>query len=241
MLEGWYDHHINHLLKKQYSIIKVELGMQLGRSTIAFFLAVKEKIFLANRWNWNMFSCLHQIHVLFSTTNLNEFNIKWQQSWNIVSSLHLKKSAAEKSCLNSEIHQAGLATAVSPNWRVKTEHSVDNPAPILRWNSSYESAANDRGLGQCYCSDLMLISADPSRRDMEISYAGSKRCRRILILAQNPKSKIQNPKSKIQNPKSKIQNPKSKIQNPKSKIQNPKSKIQNPNGAVWGRHKKNED
>ena len=28
---------------------------------------------------------------------------------------------------------------------------------------------------------------------------------------------------------------------PKSKIQNPKSKIQNPNGAVWGRHKKNED
>lgn len=68
MLEGWYDHHINHLLKKQYSIIKVELGMQLGRSTIAFFLAVKEKIFLANRWNWNMFSCLHQIHVLFSTT-----------------------------------------------------------------------------------------------------------------------------------------------------------------------------
>ena len=36
-------------------------------------------------------------------------------------------------------------------------------------------------------------------------------------------------------------NPKSKIRNPKSKIQNPKSKIQNPNGAVWGRHKKNED
>ena len=28
---------------------------------------------------------------------------------------------------------------------------------------------------------------------------------------------------------------------PKSKIQNPKSEIQNPNGAVWGRHKKNED
>lgn len=26
-----------------------------------------------------------------------------------------KKSAAEKSCLNSEIHQAGLATAVSPS------------------------------------------------------------------------------------------------------------------------------
>ena len=28
--------------------------------------------------------------------------------------------------------------------------------------------------------------------------------------------------------------------NPKSKLQNPKSKLQNPNGAVWGRHKKNE-
>ena len=27
---------------------------------------------------------------------------------------------------------------------------------------------------------------------------------------------------------------------PKSKIQTPKSKLQNPNGAVWGRHKKNE-
>ena len=62
-------------------------------------------------------------------------------------------------------------------------------------------------------------SADPSRRDWEISYAGSKRCRSILI--QNPKSEIQNPK--------------------KSEIQNPKSEIQNPNGAVWGRHKKNED
>ena len=77
-------------------------------------------------------------------------------------------------------------------------------------------------------------SADPSRRDWQISYAESKRCRSILILTQNPKSKIRNPKSKIQNPKS-------KIQNPKSKIRNPKSKIQNPNGAVWGRHKKNED
>ena len=85
----------------------------------------------------------------------------------------------------------------------------------------------------------MYKSADPSRRDWQISYAESKRCRSILILAQNPKSKIRNPKSKIQNPKSKI--PKSKIQNPKSKIRNPKSKIQNPNGAVWGRHKKNED
>ena len=49
-------------------------------------------------------------------------------------------------------------------------------------------------------------SADPSRRDMEISYAGSKRCKVILIQTQNPRSKLQNP-----------------------------------NGAVWGRHKKNED
>ena len=39
-------------------------------------------------------------------------------------------------------------------------------------------------------------SADPSRRDMEISYAGSKRCKVILIQTQNPKSKIQTPKSK---------------------------------------------
>ena len=99
-------------------------------------------------------------------------------------------------------------------------------------------------------------SADPSRRDMEISYAGSKRCRvrphpnqnpksKIQTapfgaatkrtntkLIQNPKSKLQNPKSKIQNPKSKIQNPKSKIQNPKSKIQNPKSKLQTPNSKL---------
>ena len=57
---------------------------------------------------------------------------------------------------------------------------------------------------------VRLESADPSRRDWEISYAGSKWCRSILILAQNPKSKIRNPKSKIQNPKSEIQNPKSK-------------------------------
>ena len=88
---------------------------------------------------------------------------------------------------------------------------------------------------------------------MEISYAGSKRCRLRPHPNQNPKSKIQTPKSKIQtapfgaatkrtktkliqnpnsklqNPKSKIQNPKSKFQNPKSKILNPKSKIQNPN------------
>ena len=99
-------------------------------------------------------------------------------------------------------------------------------------------------------------SADPSRRDWQISYAGSKRCRWILILALNPKFKIRNPKSKTQNPKSKIrnpkskrgrlgppqkerrlnrskiQNPKSKIQNPKSKIRNPKSKIQNPNSKI---------
>ena len=52
-------------------------------------------------------------------------------------------------------------------------------------------------------------SADPSRRDMEISYAGSKRCRFWGLI--------------------------------QTKIQNPNSKIQNPNGAVWGRHKKNED
>ena len=78
---------------------------------------------------------------------------------------------------------------------------------------------------------------------MEISYAGSKRCKVILIQTQNPKSKlqtapfgaatkrtktklIQNPKSKLQTPNSKIQDPKSKIQNPNSKIQTPKSKIQ---------------
>ena len=54
---------------------------------------------------------------------------------------------------------------------------------------------------------------------MEISYAGSKRCR----VSPNP------------NPKSKTQTPKSKIQDPKSKILNPKSKLQNPNGpfGVW--------
>ena len=94
-----------------------------------------------------------------------------------------------------------------------------------------------------------IKSADPSRRDWQISYAESKRCRSILILAQNPKSEIQNPKSKIQtgpfgaatkrtktkliqNPKSEIQNPKSKFQNPKSKIRNPKSKIQNPKSEI---------
>ena len=92
-------------------------------------------------------------------------------------------------------------------------------------------------------------SADPSRRDMEISYAGSKRCQVRPHPNQNPKSKIQTPKSKIQTPKSKIQtapfgaatkrtktkliqNPKSKLQNPKSKIQNPKSKIQNPKSKI---------
>ena len=62
-------------------------------------------------------------------------------------------------------------------------------------------------------------SADPSRRDWQISYAESK------TVSMDPNSLAQNPKSKIQNPKSKIH----------------KSKIQNPNGAVWGRHKKNED
>ena len=96
---------------------------------------------------------------------------------------------------------------------------------------------------------LYTISADPSRRDMEISYAGSKRCQVRPHPNQNPKSKIQNPKSKIQNPKSKLQNPKSKLQNPKSKIQtapfgaatkrtktkliqNPKSKLQNPKSKI---------
>ena len=80
----------------------------------------------------------------------------------------------------------------------------------------------------------LRISADPSRRDWQISYAGSKRWEVI----QNPKSKIQNPRSKIQNPKSKIQNPRSKIQNPKSKIQTPKSKIQTgPFGAATKRTK----
>ena len=88
-------------------------------------------------------------------------------------------------------------------------------------------------------------SADPSRRDMDLSYAGSKRCRVILIQTQNPKSKIQTApfgaatkrtKTKlIQNPKSKLQHPKSKLQTPKSKLQNPNSKIQNLNGpfGVW--------
>ena len=63
---------------------------------------------------------------------------------------------------------------------------------------------------------------------MEISYAGSKRCRVRPHPNQNPKSKIQNPRSKIQTPNSKIQTPNSKLQNPKSKIQTPNSKIQNP-------------
>ena len=86
--------------------------------------------------------------------------------------------------------------------------------------------------------ERIVESADPSRRDRQISYAGSKRCRRILIQAQNPKSKIQTPNSKIQDPKSKIQNPKSKIQNPKSKLQNPNSKIQTgPFGAATKRTK----
>ena len=80
--------------------------------------------------------------------------------------------------------------------------------------------------------ERIVESADPSRRDRQISYAGSKRCRRILIQAQNPKSKIQTPNSKLQNPRSKIQNPKSKIQNPRSKIQNPNSQIQNPNSKI---------
>ena len=60
-------------------------------------------------------------------------------------------------------------------------------------------------------------SADPSRRDMEISYAGSKRCR----VSPNPNSEIQTPKSKTQTPNSKIQTPNSKLQNPNSKTQNP--------------------
>ena len=77
---------------------------------------------------------------------------------------------------------------------------------------------------------------------MEISYAGSKRCKVILIQTQNPRSKIQTApfgaatkrtKTKlIQNPKSKIQTPKSKIQDPKSKIQTPNSKIQTPNSKI---------
>ena len=99
----------------------------------------------------------------------------------------------------------------------------------------------DHGRGvvrACFCDlsailrRLLVKSADPSRRDMEISYAGSKRCRVRPHPNQNPKSKIQNPKSKIQNPNSKIQNPNSKIQNPKSKIQTPKSKIQNPKSKI---------
>ncbi len=109
--------------------------------------------------------------------------------------------------------------------------------------------------------------AVPSRRDMEISYAESKRYQVIQnqnTKDQTPNSKIQSPKSKIQN--SKLQNPKGKvqIQNPKSKLQDPKSKqpclgplqtkdkpIQNPNSArlrpeamamyqtkMYGRHHK---
>ena len=67
---------------------------------------------------------------------------------------------------------------------------------------------------------------------MEISYAGSKRCRLRPHPNQNPKSKIQKApfgaatkrtKTKlIQNPNSKIQDPRTKIQNPKSKLQTPK-------------------
>ena len=82
---------------------------------------------------------------------------------------------------------------------------------------------------------------------MEISYAGSKRCRVILIQTQNPKSKSprfgaatkrtktklsQNPKSKTPNPKSKLQNPRSKTQKPKSKLQTPNPKIQIPNSKI---------
>ncbi len=93
----------------------------------------------------------------------------------------------------------------------------------------------------------MIKSADPSRRDMEISYAGSKRCRVILIQTQNPKSKSprfgaatkrtktklsQYPKSKTPNPKSKLQNPRSKTQKPKSKLQTPNPKIQIPNSKI---------
>ena len=83
-----------------------------------------------------------------------------------------------------------------------------------------------------WMASLSKKSADPSRRDMEISYAGSKRCQVRPHPNQNPKSKIQNPNSKIQNPNSKIQNPKSKLQNPKSKIQNPNSKLQNPKSKL---------
>ena len=84
---------------------------------------------------------------------------------------------------------------------------------------------------------LQVIIGVCQIRRPESAWLGNILCRiQTVSIDPNP-----SPKSKVQNPKSKIQNPKSKIQNPKSKIRNPKSKVQNPNGAVWGRHKKNED
>ena len=66
---------------------------------------------------------------------------------------------------------------------------------------------------------------------MEISYAGSKRCRLRPHPNQNPKSKIQTAPfgAATKRTKTKL------IQNPKSKLQNPNSKLQNPNGpfGVW--------
>ena len=65
-----------------------------------------------------------------------------------------------------------------------------------------------------YARNSIDKSADPTRRDMEISYAGSKRCRLILIQTQNPNSKIQTEPfgaaakrmktKRIQNPKTKV-------------------------------------
>ena len=78
-------------------------------------------------------------------------------------------------------------------------------------------------------------SADPSRRDMEISYAGSKRCRLRPHPNQNPKSKLQNPNSKRRRlgpPQKERRLNWSKIQNPNSKIQDPRSKIQTPNSII---------
>ena len=57
---------------------------------------------------------------------------------------------------------------------------------------------------------------------MEISYAGSKRCKVILIQTQNPKSKLQTAPFGAATKRTKtklIQNPNSKIQTPRSKIQ----------------------
>ncbi len=138
--------------------------------------------------------------------------------------------------LANGLWDAMLAVSFKPwaaNWKPHESHSWDLRVEVMK--KIHENISNHR---------ISQISADPSRRDMEIFYAGSKRCRGIQI--QNPKSKIQTPKSKLQNPKSKrrrlgppqkegrlnwskIQNPKSQIPNPRSKIQDPKSKSQNPN------------